>query len=232
MATSKGHVSAKRKSVDEAAADNTSKKTRSNDTRPVSIMTVPSAPSLLATYELLQPKYEVATARIASYTSINKKVSLILDHLGRFDWTDMSVKAGLVFLWCSPEACSKMVSVGEIAKRRMHEKDQKWYQYCRVQADSSESRAVLQRLQAPEGSPGQGRSKAENEALEADDEDDFEQMLVPFVRDAMRQPISQSIPHVSLFLSRVPIPELKDNGHYSLRTNESIIEHERKKRWG
>lgn len=221
----------KRKMADDPV-EKSAKRSRTEHKPPDISSSIPRVPPLAAIYETLAPKYEVATTVITSSSSIQKKVGMILEHLGRFDWTNTSGRPGLVFLWSRSETCSKMVSIGEIAKRRMHEKDQKWYQYCRIQTDHSTALPPTRRLAQAPSRKNRGRPVRSRQRQNEDDseEDDFEPMLTPFERAVMRQPVVNTVHYMSLFLSRMPIPELEQDGHYASRTNETLIDYERQRR--
>lgn len=117
---------------------------------------------------------------------------------------------------------SKMVTVMEIAKRRMGEIGQVWYQYNRVY-EVAESRSH----KAGSTSNGSGRAQGTHTVIEDtiqidEDEDDgsFEPMQTPLDLAIRDKPTTEpKNTYMSMFLSRVPMPELQAKAFITLQTN-------------
>lgn len=124
---------------------------------------------------------------------------------------------------------NKMVTVMEIAKRQMNQAGQPWYQYNRVYevADGRGSRENV-----PTGRKAD-QTVIENTVLEGgdadeddeDDEDDaFEPVETAFERAVLDKPAEESkTTYMSIFLSRVPMPELQSKAYITLQTNGAEI---------
>jgi hypothetical protein len=80
----------------------------------------------------LAGRYDVRNLCIKSASAINRKVETALEHLSRVDMLDNKVLPGVVVAYARAPVAGKLVSVMEIAKRRIREGEQKWYQYNRV----------------------------------------------------------------------------------------------------
>lgn len=178
--------------------------------------------------ELLQElkgKYSIATTTVIASSKINKKVTQVLSHLGRVDLFSQSSVPGVMMVHARANDANKMVTVMEIAKRHMNQAGHPWYQYNRVYevADGRDSRA------SPNGR-GADQTVIENtvlegEAVDEDDEEDaFEPVETAFERAVREKPAEESkTTYMSIFLSRVPMPELESKAYITLQTNGAEI---------
>lgn len=189
----------------------------------------------------LQPKYEVKTLSVLSSTSIAKRVDTILEHLSRFHPWDPTVLPGIVLLYARSNTTNKLITIAETVRRRIHEADQKWYQYNR-----------LYEMDWAAKQNGAGRSSDDPSVIEdtivgaddsaapgSDDDDYFETMnglaaAVPtqFERAVHGEKKAPQMAHMSIFLSRLPVPELRARDNFAVQSNEEHIDYIRKKRAG
>lgn len=190
--------------------------------------TIPSTLPMQPHEELLQElegKYSIATASVIGSSKINKKVTQVLSHLGHVDLFSQTSKPGVIMVHARANDANKMVTVMEIAKRQMNQAGQPWYQYNRVYevADGRGSK----------GNPSGRRADQtviENTVLggededEDDEEDAFEPVETAFERAVREKPAEESkTTYMSIFLSRVPIPELQSKAYITLQTNRAEL---------
>lgn len=190
--------------------------------------TIPTTLPMQPHGELLQElkgKYSIATTSVIASSKINKKVTQVLSHLGHVDLFSQSSVPGVMMVHARANDANKMVTVMEIAKRQMNQAGQPWYQYNRVYevADGRGSRA---------NAIGRGADLTviENTVLEGgdadedDEEDAFEPVENTFERAIREKPAEESkTTYMSIFLSRVPMPELQSKSYITLQTNGDEI---------
>lgn len=212
--------------------------------------TLPSEPH----EELLQElrgRYDIITTSVLSSSKINKKVTTVLAHLGRVDLFSAESRPGVVMLHARAGDASKMVTVMELAKRRMGEAGITWYQYNRVYEVARPARsggtprhggAGRGKLGGGDGQNqtmvedtvmggdvnGQGDGDDDNED-DDDDDDAFEPVETPLELAARDKPAAEpKSTYMSVFLSRVPIPELRAKPSITLQTNANEFGNRRK----
>ena len=191
----------------------------------------------------LRPRYEVKTMSVMPSTSIAKHVDKALQHLDRFNLWDQSVLPGVVLLSAKPVASSKLVTIAELVRRRIGEGEQKWFQY-NVLTETEEEEAV-----------GGGMEVEEDTVMDLtkDDEDEdeaFETMgghhnnsihrqqqqhggrQQTIFERAIEPPKIRHNKFVSVFLSRIPIEELRTMRNIAVQSNEQHVELLKKKRVG
>lgn len=170
----------------------------------------------------LKGKYEIMTTSVISSSKIHKKVTTVLSHLGHVDLFSQESRPGVMMLHARATDASKMVTVMELAKRRMGEIGQVWYQYNRVY-EVAEERGNKASLPLNSGGWADGaQTVIEDTVLEdEDDEDDaFEPIETPLnlaIRD--KPAIVSKNTYMSMFLSRVPMLELQTKASITLQTN-------------
>lgn len=165
----------------------------------------------------LQKKYKVLDTSVISSSKIEKKVSSILAHLGRFDFVDLAVLPGIMMLHARASDTGKMTSVIELVKRRIGESHQPWYQYNRLYEVSSEGRPKQQPSQTVIEETVLGENEDDGE------DDDFEMMDTPFERALREKPVAETMPYMSIFLSRIPVPELQAKSYITIQSNVDEI---------
>lgn len=173
----------------------------------------------------LQGKYSIATASVISSSKINKKVTQVLSHLGHVDLFNQTSTPGLMMAHARANDANKMVTVMEIAKRHMNQAGQPWYQYNRVYEV-----AYGRGSRGKSNGRGADQTIIENTVLggededEGDGEDDFEPVKTAFERAVQEKPAEEpKTTYMSIFLSRVPIPELQSKAYITLQTNGAEI---------
>ena len=205
--------------------------------------------------ESLAGKYQVEKLSVISSSSMKNRVDSIMRHVSQFHPTDMNILPGVVLLHAKVSYATKLFGIIEIAKRRIHEMDQKWYQYNRLNqvqvtmkfpADEDLSRVDDTMLPATaekddDGSDGYGFEPLPTAGTTAA-ATTTTTTVQAFSREQQQRQITQhssaadpaARPHlsISVFLSRVPIPEFNDKPDYTMQTNEVFIQSERARRMG
>ncbi|CCC13093.1 hypothetical protein SMACR_06311 [Sordaria macrospora] len=187
----------------------------------------------------LRPRYEVKTMSVMPSTSIAKHVDKALQHLDRFNLWDQSVLPGVVLLSAKPVASSKLVTIAELVRRRIGEGEQKWFQY----------NVLTETEEVEEGSGGMEVVEDAVMDLTKDGDDDEEEAFETMGdrnnnnNEGQRRQQQQTVferaieptkvrhnKYVSVFLSRIPIEELRTMRNIAVQSNEQHIEHLKKKR--
>jgi len=180
----------------------------------------------------LRGKYELLPLSVVSSSKIEQRVSKVLAHLGRFHPTDLAVKPGVVLLHARASEASKMITMAEVVRRRVGEQKQKWYQYNRVY--EVETAAYQEDIPSTIEDTVLGNAGGANgeDGDISGEEDDFEIMEGHF-RDAVIPSNKLTTKtYMAIFLSRVPIPELKSKVFITAQSNEASIDGQRRKNQG
>ncbi|KAK3402129.1 hypothetical protein B0T20DRAFT_476231 [Sordaria brevicollis] len=200
----------------------------------------------------LRPRYEVKTMSVMPSTSIAKHVDKALQHLDRFNLWDQSVLPGVVLLSAKPVASSKLVTITELVRRRIGEGEQKWFQYnVLTETEEEETPDDGGRMVIVEDTvmdlTKDGDDDEEEEAFETMGNSNQRQQQrqqqqhgtggggrgpQTIFERAVEPPKIRHNKFVSVFLSRIPIEELRTMRNIALQTNELHIEHLKKKRVG
>jgi hypothetical protein len=242
----------KRKHTGEADDAITLKKPRDGSTPTVSPMHSQSAEPLQTLIAELSPKYDIKTLSVLSSTSIAKRVDSVLTHLGRISAWDSSVLPGVVLLYARANSTNKLITIAETVRRRIHEAEQKWYQYNHLyemewaakQQGNGHNRPPPPRnhktetmiedtVMSLDGAAGKG--SRDDDKDDDDDDDDFEVMATQqtvFERAVHGEQKPKQMAHMSIFLSRIPIPELKARENFAGQSNEEHINYVQKKKSG
>ncbi|KAK3935892.1 hypothetical protein QBC46DRAFT_396395 [Diplogelasinospora grovesii] len=184
----------------------------------------------------LRPKYEVKTMSVMPSTSISKHVDKALEHLGRFSAWDKSVLPGVVLLYAKSGAASKLITISEVVRRRIAEGEQKWYQYnvlgetecAATQVEEKERSVIEETVLAAEGA---NTGKNEEEEDDGSDDDEYFETSKPTIHElAVDPPKVRHQAWMTIFLSRIPIEELKRTANVGLQTNEQHINLKARKR--
>ncbi|TLD06749.1 uncharacterized protein PgNI_08239 [Pyricularia grisea] len=178
----------------------------------------------------LRPRYDIATFSVISSTSMSKRIDQILTHLGRFHPSDMAILPGAALLHARSRDAAKMVSLTELVRRRIHEEGQKWFQYNRlyeVDVEASEETTVIEETVLHGVSDDLDEDGFEVAATER-------AAVAPnvFERAVMGRPKTEHALYMSVFLSRVPIPELRAKSFITEQTNSAIINQQQKRNFG
>lgn len=177
----------------------------------------------------LKGKYTILTASVISSSKINKKVTQVLSHLGHVDLFSQSSVPGVMMLHARVGDSGKMVTVMELAKKRMDEAGQPWYQYNRVYEVSDNGTKLKPAGKAFDHTVIEKSVIEGQDGDEDEDEDDFEPVETAFDRAVRDKPASDSKEtYMSVFLSRVPIPELQSKAFITLQTSTKAVGPHRK----
>lgn len=199
--------------------------------------TLPAQPHAELLAEL-RPGYDLATASVISSSKIRDKVSAVLAHLGHVDLFSPESRPGVMMLHARAGDAGKMVTVMEVAKRRMGDAGTAWYQYNRVY-EVAGGEGVGGRNGAGGVGGGGSRTVVEDTIMGAggeeggdeDEDDSFEPVQMPLGLSARDKPAAANqskTTYMSMFLSRVPIPELQSKAYLTLQTNASELGNQRK----
>ncbi|KAK8116187.1 hypothetical protein PG984_012689 [Apiospora sp. TS-2023a] len=196
----------------------------------------------------VESKYDVQTHSVISSSKIQKKVTSILRHL-QLPATPANnpPKPRVSVLRGRAADAGKLISIAEIAKREMLKSSGgKWYQYIALGSETKqmergdnprsssahkEGKTVIEdtilgrQVQGQSANPEtagdnddeQQQEKDEDEDDEGDDE--FEEMKTPFERAIEGTSKIRAVPVMSLFLSPIPIDELRRR--YGEQTNNN-----------
>lgn len=238
-----GDMAGKRKHLG-GPDDNPAAKRARNDANPSSISSVSHEP-LRNLFDELSPKYDVKSLSILSSSSITKRVDSALQHLGRFDLYDSTVLPGIVLLYARSNSTSKLITIAETVRRRIHEGGQKWYQYNRLY--EMEWAAKQNQKQNQDQNHNRNHNKpvetlvedtvmlsVDSQDVEDEDDDDFETMQsrTVFERAVHGEEKAKQMACMSIFLSRIPVPELRAMENFAVQSNEEHINYARRKKAG
>ncbi|POS87667.1 hypothetical protein EPUL_001807 [Erysiphe pulchra] len=147
----------------------------------------------------LSETYDIKSLNINSASKIHAKVTQVLNILSNYP-AATGTKDNLVLLAAKPNACCKMISIAEIVKREIKEKQGKWFQYNVIEQELVKKREK-----------NQIKEKDEIKLPIQDDEDteNFELMKTPFERAINGVPKVRLEPLMKIYLSRVRIEDLK-----------------------
>ncbi|OAA55421.1 DNA/RNA-binding protein Alba-like protein [Cordyceps fumosorosea ARSEF 2679] len=217
LATISGHAPQKRKlstPIDKAA-----KKPRPHSDAPPRPQSTPLGKPHAAVLEELAAKYDVLPASVISSTPIRKRVARATTHLlGDDDGRGPRV----VLLHARPAETCKMLTVAEMCKRLLEKEGgaAAWYQYNQLfdlsLGDAERARKRRGRKQVVEETV----LHVDEEDGEEDEEDDeFETMQSRFERAVLPPAPDRTTKSLRIFLSRVPIPELKGRDGVTVQTS-------------
>ncbi|KAM5352343.1 hypothetical protein ACJ41O_005066 [Fusarium nematophilum] len=186
-------TSGKRKPNPKLQRDSESRKrSRTADVQPGSSTLIAPHRTILAE---LDSKYNVLAASVISSTKICKRVTNTANHLlGGGD------RPTLVLLHARTADVCKLVTVVETCKKVLGEEGKAWYQYNQLfdLPDKPKRRDVIE------------ETMLEKDAQDDDsDSDDFEVMHSRFEEAVLPRPSTRSVKSMRVFLSMVPIPELR-----------------------
>ncbi|KAM0287240.1 hypothetical protein ACHAQH_000554 [Verticillium albo-atrum] len=168
--------------------------------------TVPLSPAHVSVLADLKTKYDILPALVISSSKIQKRVAYLLQHL-QTDSGDPRPRVALLHAR-PPEVC-KMMTIAECLKRNLAAgpgvgAGGQWFQYNMLYAVPLRPNEVEEVVE--ETVLG---GNADGASLEDSDEDDFEVMESRFERAIMPPPSTRVVMSLSIFISVVPVPELK-----------------------
>lgn len=243
MALDLDMTTGKRKHMSDLDDSPATKRTR-NGSNTVAISSVSHEP-LRKLFSDLSPKYNIKGLSVISSSSIAKKVDSALQHLSRFDLYNSAVLPGIVLLYARSNSTSKLITIAETVRRRIHEAGQKWYQYNRLYEMEWAAKQDQRRNQAPAREEQSMQTLIEDTIMSMDsqdtggegndnDDDEFETMQprTVFERAVHGEDKAKPLACMSIFLSRIPVPELRAMENMAVQSNEEHIELARKKKSG
>ncbi|KAF2231238.1 hypothetical protein EV356DRAFT_535663 [Viridothelium virens] len=156
-------------------------------------------PKLTKELEVLS-RYDVRMMSVISSTKIRNKVQQATQILTSASTEGTSQKPIILALTAREGVASKLITIAEITKRNLDDKKMPWFQYSCVEPKMVEIERKL------------SNSDKRDNASEDDSEDGlaFETMLSAIERKLVAKPKFRAVPVMSIFLSRVPVKELKD----------------------
>ncbi|ROT41189.1 hypothetical protein SODALDRAFT_322378 [Sodiomyces alkalinus F11] len=174
---------------------------------------------------VLKPKYDVLPALTISSTKIHKRVVRSLDHLRR-DTGDP--RPAVVLLHARPREVCKMITIAEQVKRALlaapGPEPGRWFQYNMLYAVPPKRKApdvVDETVLGGQRAGDDDRTEEHEDGNEEDDDaDDYFEALDSRFQKAVVPERSRQHMSLSIFLSRVPIPELKSRDGVSVQVSE------------
>ncbi|KAM0333219.1 hypothetical protein ACHAQA_001879 [Verticillium albo-atrum] len=181
--------------------------------------TVPLSAAHASVLADLKTKYDILPALVISSSKIQKRVTYLLQHLRR-DSGDPRPRVAL--LHARPHEVCKMLTIAEQLKRSLAEgaavgAGARWFQYNMLYAmpvRAKEAEAVDETVLG-------GNGAAASEASDDDEDDDFETMENRFERAVVPPPSARVTMSLSIFISTVPVPELKVRDGVSVQLYEA-----------
>ena len=190
-----------------------------------------------------QDKYEIITMSILSSSKIEQKVRNLLLRISNLDYANTKAKPTVVMLHAKGDVASKMVSIVEIAKAEIKKENGKLYQYNTLHEETSELKVKKPKRTGSgktiaewtkehpgrEDHGGETISDSEKHTLGTMDHSDHDLGMVDATEDAFetmappdrgyetpeaRKKV-RAYPVLTIYLARVPIPELKDLHGYA-----------------
>ncbi|KAL2758147.1 hypothetical protein ACRALDRAFT_1061376 [Sodiomyces alcalophilus JCM 7366] len=172
----------------------------------------------------LKPTYDVLPAFTISSTKIHKRVVRVLDHL-RKDTGDP--RPAVVLLHARPPEVCKMITIAEQVKRELlaapGTEPRRWFQYNMMYAVPPKRKApdvvdetVLGGQRTEDGNCVEQGDDEDDD----DDEDDYFEALDSRFQKAILPERSRQQMSLSIFLSQVPIPELKGRAGVTVQMSE------------
>ncbi|RGP64065.1 hypothetical protein FLONG3_9687 [Fusarium longipes] len=146
----------------------------------------------------LKPKYDVLPASIISSTQIKKRITHVANHL-----LAQSDRSPIVLLYARTADVCKLITVVEKCKQVLKEEGKQYYQYNQLfdQPEKPRRKDIVEETILESGATDK----------EDDDSgsDEFEVMHSRFEDAVLPRPSPRTIKSMRVFLSIVPIPELK-----------------------
>ena len=190
-----------------------------------------------------QDQYEIITMSILSSSKIEQKVRNLILRLSKVDYENTKAKPRVVKLHAKGDVAGKMVSIVEIAKAEIQKETGKLYQYNGLRGETSELRIKKPKRTGsgngvaewteehaePEDPSGETINKSDKCTLGTADQSDDDPDMIDATEDAFETmaPLSRgyeppaarkktrAYPVLTIYLSRVPILELKDLHEYA-----------------
>ena len=205
------------------------------DTQPTTLRGTGES-TLPAEIHHLAHKYDLLTTHIISSSKMEQKIRIVLERIDRYTPADTASKPTVIILYADAAVANKMISIIEIAKKEMEKAKGKWYQYSKLESRIVESKAdhkykpnglKLKQCDLKAKDLSMGKAVRDGVELEAsgsleprevmdsgsgaEEEEPFETMKAfqPIERVQNRVKL-RSIPVMTIYLARFPLPGLKD----------------------
>lgn len=161
----------------------------------------------------LSPKYNINPLSVISSSSIRTRTTSSITHLNGASTDD---KPALVLLYARTAEAVKLITIVEQVKRLLAESGSKWYQYNQLFDSNTEEEKKREKERIEKTELHKGRHEDDD-----DDDDDFETMQDRFTRAVVPQPAERKIKSMRIFLSIVPVPELKLKENVTVQSSEA-----------
>jgi len=170
----------------------------------------------------LSDSHKLTTMSIITSSSIEKKVTKILETLASFSFAASVARPNVILIYSKGPSASKMVTVIEIAKREIAQAGGKWYQYNGVEGSKVVQKGKALGAHNNDGEDamevdGDGTAEGDLELEEGTTDFTFETMKTPFERAIEGRPKVRVVPLMTIYLSRVRIDCLRRS--YGEQTN-------------
>jgi hypothetical protein len=168
-------------------------------------------PTLLGPHEAiiaeLKAKYNIFPASVISSTQIRQRVAAATGHL-------LSSANPVVLLHARPAEVCKLITIAEQSKRVLKEEGRSCFQYNQLFDLPPETKKpdIVE------------KTVLETGAHDSDDDDDFEVMETRFEKAVLPQTV-RTVKSMRVFLSTMPIPELKAKNNVTVQTSD-VNKHE------
>ena len=190
-----------------------------------------------------QDRYEIITMSILSSSKIEQKVRNLLLRMSKVDYENNKAKPRVVKIHAKGDVAGKMVSIVEIAKTEIQKENGKLYQYNGLHGETSELKfkktkragsgetiaELTKEHPGLEDPSGEAINESEKNTLGTVDQSDDDLEMIDATEEAFETmaPLSRgndtlearkkvrAYPVLTIYLSRVPIPELKDRYGYA-----------------
>lgn len=161
----------------------------------------------------LTPKYNITPLSVISSSSIRTRTASSITHLNGASTDD---KPALVLLYARTAEAVKLITIAEQVKRLLAESGSKWYQYNQLFDSNTEEEKKREKERIEKTELHKGRNEDDD-----DDDGDFETMQDRFTRAVVRQPAERKIKSMRIFLSTVPVQELKLKENVTMQSSEA-----------
>lgn len=161
----------------------------------------------------LSPKYDISPLSVISSSSIRTRTTSCITHL---NGASKDGKPALVLLYARTAEAVKLITIAEQVKRLLGEGGSKWYQYNQLFDSNTEEEKKRERERIEKTELHKGQDEDND-----DDDDDFETMQDRFTRAVVPQPAERKIKSMRIFLSTVPVPELKLKENVTVQSSEA-----------
>ncbi|EKJ76719.1 hypothetical protein FPSE_03130 [Fusarium pseudograminearum CS3096] len=171
------------------------KRTRSDDVQIQTFALGAPHESIIAE---LKPKYDVLPASVISSTQIKKRVTHVANHL-----LAQGDRPQIALLYARTADVCKLITVVEKCKQVLSEEGKQYYQYNQLfdQPEKPRRKDIVEETILEKGTMDEGGDDSGSE--------DFEVMHSRFEDAVLPRPSQRIIKSMRVFLSIVPIPELK-----------------------